>query len=260
MALLAGCVRLQPDYLKGTDIEKARILYDSGMIIEARDKANDVPRSSSDYRAARRLLDDIDALASDISRGFAEIGLRYEKAGFDRKALGYYELALEYDPANRVARQKTPILFERLKFDEGGKADGFDPVEHYNAGRDALRSGAYLKAVEELDLVQRYAPDYKDTRELLARARREKKDTFDGYMKTGVEYFEAEELSLAIKEWDKALELEPGNKTALDYRSKAAEVLKRLEKIRKRDGGAMQLPQYVRMHQPARKGDNQIAI
>ncbi|MBI5886415.1 MAG: hypothetical protein HZB85_07520 [Deltaproteobacteria bacterium] len=238
MALLSGCARLQPGYLMSTDMEKAQILYDSGMIIEARDKANDVPKASADYRAARRLLNDIDALASGVSRGFVEIGLRYEKAGLDRKALTYYELALEYDPSNKVAKQKTPMLLERLKFDNGGKADGFDPAEHYKQGRAALSKGAYLKAVEELDLVVRYAPDYKDARELLSRAHKEKKEAFGGYMKKGTEYFEAEEMGLAIKEWDKALELEPGNANALDYRAKAVEVLKRLEKIRGKDGAA----------------------
>lgn len=238
IALLSGCVRLQPGYLMATDIEKAQLLYDTGMIIEARDKANGVPKASADYRAARRLLDDIDALAFDISRDFAEIGLRYEKAGLDQMALAYYEHALEYDPSNKVAKQKTPMLLERLRFDDGGKADGFDPAEHYAKGRAALRKGAYLNAVEELDLVARYAPDYKDTRELLSMAHKEKKEAFDGYMKKGVEYFEAEEMGLAIKEWDKALELEPGNANALDYRAKAVEVLKRLEKIRGKDGAA----------------------
>lgn len=230
---MTGCVRLQPAYLIGSDIKKAWMLYDNGMIIEARQRAADVPRDSVDYPAAKRLIGEIDELASEISLKFADIGLSYEKAGLHRSALTQYELALQYNPANQIAKKKTAMLVEKIRLAES--SGGFDPAEHYDKGRAALTKGAYLKAVEELELVARYAPDYKDARELLVKASKEKKEAFERHLKRGIGYFEAEEMELAIKEWDRALELEPGNRNALDYRVRAVEVLKRLKKIREKD-------------------------
>lgn len=235
IASMTGCVRFKPDYFMGSDIKKAQMLFDDGMIIEARLKVVQVPKDSADYAAAKRLMGKIDALASDVSLKFAEIGLSYEAAGLDRNALAQYELALEYNPANQTAKKKALMLIEKIRLSED--SGGFEPAEHYDKGRVALTKKAYLKAVEEFQLVARYAPDYKDARELLARALREKKDAFEKHLKAGIGYFEAEEMGLAIKEWDRALELEPNNRIALDYKARAVEVLKRLKNIREKGSG-----------------------
>lgn len=234
VATMTGCVRLQPSYLAGSDVKKAQILFDSGMIIQARQKAAQVPKDSPDYAAAKRLIGAADALASDLSLKFADMGRSYETAGLDKNALAQYELALEYNPADEAVKKKIALLSEKIRL-SASKGGGFAPAEHYDRGKAALTRKAYFKAVQEFQLVTQYASGYRDARELLARALKEKKEAFERHLRMGIGYFEEDELELAIKEWDKALELEPDNKSALDYRIRAASVLKRLKKIRDND-------------------------
>lgn len=59
-------------------------------------------------------------------------------------------------------------------------------------------------------------------------------------IKRGIAQFQLEDLDGAIAEWGRALELDPGNTVALDYRRKAQGMLKRIEEIReesRREGG-----------------------
>ena len=234
---MAGCVRFQPEYIMGTELKKAQMLYDNEMLIESRDRAKQVSKQSPDYPAAKRLIDKIDALASVLALKFVDIGLGYERAGLYDSAALYYGLALQYSPLNRIAKKKTAEVAEKRRL-AGASSGGFDPAPHYEKGKAALIKKAYLTAVEELELVSRVAPDYKDGRELFFKALKEKEEAFERHLRMGIGYFEEEEMELAIKEWDKALELEPGSGVVLDYKARAAEVLSRLKSIRKKDAGA----------------------
>ena len=51
-------------------------------------------------------------------------------------------------------------------------------------------------------------------------------------IKRGIARFQLEDLDGAIAEWGRALDLDPDNTVALDYRRKAQGMLKRIEEIR----------------------------
>ncbi len=51
-------------------------------------------------------------------------------------------------------------------------------------------------------------------------------------IKAGIAKSQREDLTGAIQEWGRALELDPENAVALDYRKKAQGMLKRIEEIR----------------------------
>ncbi len=260
LVALTGCVQLTPDYLKvgltpdyleGSAYTKAELLYRSGYLVEAREIAEGIAKDDPDYRAAQKLRSDIDSVLEDISIRHTELGEDYENAEIYAPALREYGEALKLNPSNQTARTRIKEL--RAYLDEGErpapavakkaeKNDAFDDPSftanmHYNKGRIYLSSGSYNKAVDEFNLVLKYLPGHVEAKKLLEKAKAEREISISVHLKRGIGYFEAEQMELAIKEWDAVLELDPDNKTAADYRSRADAILKELKKIREKQSG-----------------------
>lgn len=58
------------------------------------------------------------------------------------------------------------------------------------------------------------------------------------HLKKGIGYFQSEDLEGAIRMWEAAVELDPGNGTAAEYRERAETILRRLNEIRNQTGPA----------------------
>lgn len=56
------------------------------------------------------------------------------------------------------------------------------------------------------------------------------------HLMKGIGYFQSEDLEGAIKMWEAAVELDPGNKTAAEYKKRAETILERLNEIRSGKG------------------------
>lgn len=254
----AGCAHVSPVYIFGSDYRQAVILYENGLIMEAKDKAVLVEKTSPDYKPAVELIKEVDRLAPEISREHMELGEDYEKAGIVTKAIQEYALALKYNPSNHWVKRKIKILSElknQKKPGEVNKAlvkikksiknskagEGRDPEEaageHYIRGKFYLVTGKYWQAIDEFTAALKIVPDYKDAGGLLARAIREKKWFTDYHFKKGLEFFKKEELGPAIKEWDRVLSLDPSNTEAADYRKRAEAIRQKVEKIKERQTG-----------------------
>lgn len=246
--VLAGCVQLTPRYMGAGGYDQAQMLYESGQLNEARRKALEVPARSPDFKAARRLVGEIDAVSVQLSRRHIALADDYEKAGIYAGAIDEYETALKFNPANTFVKSRIAMVRDairegrRLDTDRSDfkvkKADKEDPeVEannHYIQGKLYLESNAYARAIEEFSSVLKYVPAYMNTKELLARSVRERDLAVDRHLKMGIGYFQKEEMEKAIREWELVLELDPANKDALDYRYRAEMILERLRKIREK--------------------------
>ncbi|MBI5644404.1 MAG: hypothetical protein HY954_13135 [Deltaproteobacteria bacterium] len=247
--MLAGCVQMSPRYMKGTEYERALFLYENGKLKEALDKASSVPRESEDYKSAKKLIADINTAHLQIARRHMELAEDLERAGIFRKAIEEYKTSLEYNPSNILAKNKVQTLTGALK--EAGNADNKNVVKnrkkkeerddpeynanlHYMRGRLYMDSKVWGKAVEEFNMALKYVAPYMNTRELLSKCKKERDKIVDRYIKNGIAYFQAEEMELATKEWDAALELDPANKTAADYKSRAEVIMNRLKNIKEK--------------------------
>lgn len=262
---LTGCVQLAPDhlkveltrdYFKGSTYTRAELFYKAGYLVEARELAELVSRDDPDYKAAQKLKTDISSVLEDISIRHTELGEDYENAAIFPAALREYGEALKLNPSNHTARARIKELREYI--DEGKRPaqpaapqtakkaekndDNDDPSfianMHYNKGRIYLSSGTYNKAMDEFNLVLKYVPNHVEAKKLLEKAKAERENSVSAHLKKGIAYFEAEQMELAIKEWDVVLELDPDNKTAADYRSRADAILKSLKKIREKQSGS----------------------
>ncbi|HWP34860.1 MAG TPA: hypothetical protein VNM66_04610, partial [Thermodesulfobacteriota bacterium] len=100
------------------------------------------------------------------------------------------------------------------------------------AARALVRRGDYPQALRLLARAEEQVPGARElTLERLS-VQRLRDAEVEERIKQGIAKFQREDLEGAIEEWTRALELDPDNTVALDYRKKAQGMLRRIEEIR----------------------------
>ena len=133
--------------------------------------------------------------------------LAYYKAKNYGEAASISEKVLEYDPANKQARN---LINE----------------SYYQTGKLLIQRKKYQRA---LDVFGRVDSGYKDIRESIGFAK--KQLAGDHYLR-GVKYFTDEELDKAIKEWEATLALDPNHPKAKKDIDNARSLLQKLKDIK----------------------------
>jgi tetratricopeptide (TPR) repeat protein len=248
LLLLSGCSQTLMGYTGASQYERAMYYYENGRLTDAREKARSISRDNPDYKAARKLIEDINAISMQLARRHMEMGEDLEKAGIYNRALFEYRESLKYNPSNILALKKVETISDALR--SGGKPAQADRKQarknskeeqpedlantHYLKGKIYLDSRAYAKAIEEFTSVLKILPAYMNTKDLLSRARKERDKAVDERFRKGIAYFQNEEMEMAIKEWEAVLELDPSNKVAADYKYRAEVIMERLKRIREK--------------------------
>ena len=202
--------------------------------------ADTIGKDDPEYREAESLSAEIQAASVKLAARHAALGREYEEAGIIPRAISEYRRSLELDPAGTAIGRRLAMLEavasssdswdQRALFPET-----LDTVDaRYMKGRAYLLTGDFAEAIVEFKAVLRILPSDADTGRLLRAAERGLTDAVDTHIKKGISYFEKEEMSLAIKEWDIVLELDPENVKADEYKKRAKVILERLKNIKKR--------------------------
>lgn len=233
-----GCTQLTPRYFTASAYERALILYNKGMLMEAKEKTSEIRKGEQNYKKAQALLMRIDILSSRLAEKHMELGEEYEKAALYSLAADEYRTALKFDPANPSLRKKLELAAQgRTSLQKEAVKDVNPEViatKHYKQGVILFDSKQFAQAIDEFNIVLQLIPAYKDTEELLAEARKQRDEIVALHLKKGIDYFQKEELELAIKEWDIALELDPFHKTVLDYKARAEAIIEKMKGIQER--------------------------
>jgi tetratricopeptide (TPR) repeat protein len=119
------------------------------------------------------------------------------------------EEILDHDPDNAQAK----MLFSNAS---------------YNLGKKMLNRGDVAKAV---GLLNRIEPSYEDTGQLLSLALARMKSLAETHYRDGVKHFINEDLEMAIKDWKKALELNPEHPKARQDIENAERLLDKLKAL-----------------------------
>ncbi|GEM_PF-2128047 len=262
---MAGCVQMSSRYAQGTEYDRAVLLYENGRLSEARKKASRIPRSDPNYKASRKLLQDINSISMQLSRRHMEMAEDYERAGILSKAAAEYRDSLRHNPENVLARRKLELVTEAMRSGDAllrpetarkapdnaekktasaavkrmiAKEDAPEDLAnlHYLKGKVYLDSGAYHRAIEEFTAALRIFPSYMNAKDLLERAVSERDKAVEKHLRNGIAHFQSEDMELAIKEWDMVLNLDPSNRVAADYKYRAEVILERFERIRGNQG------------------------
>lgn len=220
------------------------VFFPGGSERARKNVVNDAP-----HKDVRKLINEAHTAVLQTARQHTQLAQDYEKTGTYDKALKEYNISLTYNPYDARVQSKVVSLPALLKkgsrVKKAGPADkgrmegvGQDPGLiadiHYLKGRIYLESNSYEKAINSFSAALKLMPDYLDTKELLARSKREKELAVDFHLKQGIDYFKAEEIELAIKAWNAVLEIDPDNKAAADYRARALLIMERLKEIKEK--------------------------
>lgn len=242
LLVISGCAQLMPRYYTASDYGKALMLYGDGQLNPARERLLNIKKDSRDYGAAQELLIKIERLSSILTERYLDIGEEYERANIFDLAAKNYSIALEFDPSNQliqkrlktVGQQPVPPEAARPKKGEGVLKPEDLAEGHYKKGAALLEAKKYNEAIDEFNLTLKLAPSHTNAEKLLATAKKEMEEAIDTHLKKGIDYFQKEELELAIKEWDAVLDIDPWNKTAIDYRARAEVIMEKMKEIKKK--------------------------
>jgi tetratricopeptide (TPR) repeat protein len=75
-------------------------------------------------------------------------------------------------------------------------------------------------------------PRHREATELIDRTRQILKPEVETFFRIGLQLYTKENYKLAIEEWDKALLIDPNHQGTVEYRKRADEKLKALEKLK----------------------------
>ncbi len=236
LIILSGCVQLTPHYLTSSPCEKALILYNDGMLVEAKGKLSEVKKDEPDYKAAQELLAKIERLTKKLAERHIELGDDYEKANISEMAAKEYRMALAFDPDNQLVQKRLRSVKEKKVSVQKERANSVNPnilaENHYSKGAAFLELKRFNEAIDEFTMVIKSVPSYKDTNKLLSIARKEMSEAIITHLNKGIDYFHKEEMELAIMEWDIVLDLDPFNEIAGNYRMRAEAILEKIKDMK----------------------------
>lgn len=131
-----------------------------------------------------------------------------------------YEHALSIEPKNAQARAGLVAV-------RNGRVG-----DQLNRGKEAFNEENYFDALGIFEDILQNDENNKEAQSYLERTRAALKSDVDRLFKTGLQLYVKEDFKGAIAEWDKALRIEPRDSSTLEYRKRAEEKLKALEKFK----------------------------
>lgn len=131
-----------------------------------------------------------------------------------------FEAVLAVDRQNNQARQglatirskRTELLFEQ--------------------GKTQFVDGKNLEALRTFLQVLERSPRHREASQYLERTREALKSEIDTYFRAGLQYYTKDNYQAAIDEWDKVLLIDPNHQGTIEYRKRADEKLKALQRLR----------------------------
>jgi len=100
-----------------------------------------------------------------------------------------------------------------------------------NKAKNEIRNGDFLQAMEELDKIVQQDPHNLEALELREFCQKELNKKVDEYFNRGIQLYIEEKYAQAIETWDIVLRINPYHKGADEYKKRAQERLKTLNRI-----------------------------
>jgi len=226
---------------QGTTYEKALNSYLQGDFQKAQEFVSKVKKGDKDYKSAQLLKKKATKLADKVVTKYLQIGDIYEKTGILLKAEDVYNVALKVNPDSQRVKNRLQRLSLRgkekfLQIKEKTapvKVVKVDIQKDYNEGMAFYKKEQYSLAIEKFHKVLKNNPSYKNTNEIVVSAKKKQKAFISTHMKKGTYAYQQENLEQAVKEWNLVLREDPENAAALNYKSKAVTIMKKLKELRK---------------------------
>jgi tetratricopeptide (TPR) repeat protein len=172
----------------------------------------------NDSASAR--IDELDNLSKENVKSILNRARTYLNKNQYDEAQREYEHALSIEPKNAQGRAGLIALRNRRIGDQ------------LTLGKEAFKAGNYFDALGIFADIIRNDENNKDAQSYLDRTRDALKGDVDRLFKTGLQLYVKEDFKGAIAEWDKVLMIQPRDSSTFEYRKRADEKLKALDKFK----------------------------
>lgn len=172
----------------------------------------------NDSASAR--IDELENLSKETVKSILSRARSYLNKNQYDEAQREYERALSIEPKNSQGRAGLLALRNRRIGDQLAR------------GKEAFNAGNYFDALAIFADIVRNDETNKDAQSYLERTRDALKADVDRLFKTGLQLYVKEDFKGAIAEWDKVLMIQPRDSSTYEYRKRAEEKLKALEKFK----------------------------
>jgi tetratricopeptide (TPR) repeat protein len=191
-----------------------------GQLLRAFAAASTAVDLSPQWEEARALLRKINGAIRDRVAVLVREGETALRVKNWSEALRAFDAALRLSPKNARVRRLRREALERI-----------DLADLQIQGQTAFDRGSYQEALNYFERILEKAPNDITARKYAELSRKRLAEQVEEYFSRGMVFFAAENYEAAIREWDRALSLDPNHSRSLEYRAKAEQRLQALKSL-----------------------------
>jgi tetratricopeptide (TPR) repeat protein len=173
------------------------------------------------HEEANNLLQRIEQVNRRRVDDYIRRGNEYFDAKDWNRAAEEYDKALALDPKNKIAQQKRRDALSQIDLQQL-----FEQAQAY------YKQNQFAKAIELYNRILERDPSHSAAHAKLEESQRQLNFQVEKYFNRGMTYYTAEDYESAIREWQKALNINPNHKLSLEYTQQAQQRLDALKQLR----------------------------
>jgi tetratricopeptide (TPR) repeat protein len=187
----------------------------------ARMQAKDYRQAITLFESAHRIDPDNKSVQKNLSIAYHNMAVLYAQKAQYENAIRNSLRALRFDPASNVIKEQLAVFYNNLALTLAEKKNYKQSYENikkaltYSPLSNNIKKNLYNILLQYADYFQKNKNDYSALK-LAREAIGVLPDEVSGYIFTGNLYYNQDRFSDALKYWNKAIQLDPGNDNLRD--------------------------------------------
>ncbi|MEE4310878.1 MAG: tetratricopeptide repeat protein [candidate division KSB1 bacterium] len=199
---------------------RARRLFDKGQYTAAQNLFNDIVRMKPDHQQAQFYLRKIREVEANSLNDLYNTALTHYRNDRWNSALNVCEQILSQNPNHADAKQLKNEIYNNMRL-----------KDLQESGLALFKQGEYLRAKRLFQQILSKDPGDVIARSYLQECDIKLNKRSADLFRSGMAYFTSGKYEMAIMEWNRVLEIDPDNESALEYKKRAQEMLNALKEL-----------------------------
>ncbi len=205
---IVGLLAIADSLKRRHDVTRALRLYREALDL---DPANEVASAG---------IDELQNLMQETVQAAVDRGKQFLRRRQWDDAAREFERVLSSQPGNAQARAGLSAIRKQRAQDAAGQADSM------------MQTGDYLAALKAYRGLLGDDPGNRGYQQRIERCRNALRPEVDRYFREGLQYYLKERYQTAIERWDVVLLIDPQHSATIEYRNRAIEKLRALERLK----------------------------
>jgi tetratricopeptide (TPR) repeat protein len=177
---------------------------------------NDYRQAITYFESAYRIDPDNKAIKSNLVAAYHNMAILNSQKGDNESSIRNGLQALRLDPTNNIIKEQLSVFYNNfsLKLLQDGKFklahENINKALEYSPASETINKNLYNILLQYADSLHKNKKDVNSLK-LAKQALRVLPDEVAGYILTGSIYYSQDRFSDALKYWNKAISLDPGN-------------------------------------------------